>query len=825
LGGAIASAQPGPPYRDRTVQSVIDELRAAGSPIVYSSNLLPSTLRVASEPTSTAPLALAREVLAPHGLTVREEAGVWLVVRAEQPVPALPSRLVVTVQSAYSGLPITAGTVQVDAPAGPLAAVADGHAELAELAPGRHSVTVRSQGFLPEHVTVNAAAGTTTAITVGLFEAVAKLDEITVMASRYDVSNDLQPSATYFSRDEIEALASLGDDTVRVAQRLPGVASNEFSARPYVRGGDTNEFAVLLDGVRLIEPYHFRDFQDIVSTVDQRVVDTVAIHAGGFPADYGDVLSGLMVIEPREPAELAHEIGLSVLYTSLLSSGTFAGERASWLLSARSSNLDRVLADELGQPSYSDVFVRVGGDLGAKHRLTFGSLEFRDDLVFTPEDSAAHREQAASDTHNEQRWLKLASAWSESVSSEMWLYSTDFTSSRRESVVDLEEIVGVVDDYRELSMLGVKQAWHYAPSDRQLLGFGIEVEQSDAVYRYESAVTRFGLLATLGGTAPPVRDLELAPTGRSHAAYVTDRIRATERLVLDLGLRYERQDYLPPDLDEQFSPRAGLLYRLGERTDLRVSHGSFFQPEGVLDLQVEDGVVEFSRAQDASHSIVSVERRLVGTLAMRVEYYRKHIRHARPRYENAFDPLVLVPELRSSRVEIAPERAEARGLELLLSGEQPVSWWVGVTFARVEDQIAGESVPRSWDQENAVNAGVTSRVGAWSLSAAASLNRGWPVTEVTVETLPTGETIAVTGPRNGTRLPSSGRLDFRASKDFGVGDSALRFFAEVTNLTDRENPCCLIYDPVTLPDGSPALEESERGRVGLTGNIGLLWQF
>ncbi len=164
-----------------------------------------------------------------------------------------------------------------------------------------------------------------------LFEAVAKLDEIIVMASRYDVSNDLQPSATYFSRDDIEALASLGDDTLRVAHRLPGVASNEFSARPYVRGGDTNEFAVLLDGVRLIEPYHFRDFEDIVSAVDQRVVDTVAIHAGGFPAEYGDALSGLMVIEPREPTALAHEIGVSVLYTSLLSSGTFADGRASWL--------------------------------------------------------------------------------------------------------------------------------------------------------------------------------------------------------------------------------------------------------------------------------------------------------------------------------------------------------------------------------------------------------------------------------------------------------------------------------------------------------------
>jgi outer membrane receptor protein involved in Fe transport len=827
LLAAAAGAQAPGAYRGRTVQSVIDELRAAGAPLVYSSNLLPPTLRVEVEPTSTAPLALAREVLAPHGLAVREEAGNWLVVRGapREPAAVVPGRLVVTVQSAYSGLPVAAGTIQADPPAGAVAALANGRAELGDLSPGRHSVTVRGEGFLPERLTVNISAGATIDVTVGLFESVAKLDEVTVVASRYDVTNQLQPSAAYFSRDEIEALASVGDDTVRVAHRLPGVASNEFSARPYVRGGATNEFAVLLDGVRLIEPYHLRDFQGIVSAVDQRIVDTAAIYAGGFPAEYGDVLSGLMVVEPREPTELAHEIGLSVLYTSLLSSGTFADERASWLISARNSNLDRVVSDDIGEPAYSDVFVRVGADLGDKHRFTFGGLQFRDDLVFTPEDAAPNREEAASDTYNRQLWLKLDSEWSDELSSDTWLYSTRFESSRNESVADLDEIIGSVSDRRELDLVGLKQAWRYTPSARQLLDFGFDVDRSDATYRYSSAVTRLGLLATLGGTAPPLRDIDVAPSGSSFAAYVSDRVRATEKLILDLGVRWERQDYLPQDFDEQWSPRAGLLYRLGERTDLRLSYGGFFQPEGLLDLQIEDGVVDFSRAQDASHSIISLERRLVGTLAMRAEYYRKRTRHARPRYENQFDPLVLVPELRASRIRIAPEEAEARGLELLLSGEQPVSWWVGVSFARVVDDIGGVSVPRSWDQENAVSAGVIWRVGSWDLSGAASLNRGWPVTEVYVTTLPSGETVAQAGPRNDTRLPSVRRLDFRASKDFAIGSGTLRFFAEVANLTNRENVCCLEFEPVTLADGSPSLARSERARFGATGNIGLLWQF
>ena len=68
-------------------------------------------------------------------------------------------------------------------------------------------------------------------------------------------------------------------------------------------------------------------------------------------------LGALAVVGDRVPAlvdgarsaglavELAHEVGLSALYTSALTSGRFAADRGSWLLSARSSNLDRVLAD------------------------------------------------------------------------------------------------------------------------------------------------------------------------------------------------------------------------------------------------------------------------------------------------------------------------------------------------------------------------------------------------------------------------------------------------------------------------------------------------
>jgi outer membrane receptor protein involved in Fe transport len=371
----------------------------------------------------------------------------------------------------------------------------------------------------------------------------------------------------------------------------------------------------------------------------------------------------------------------------------------------------------------------------------------------------------------------------------------------------------------------VKQIWRYQPSERQLWNFGVELEQRDAAYRYASVADRRGLLATLGGTAPPLRALALTPSGNSYGVHVEDRIRITEKMVADLGLRWDRQTYLPPGLDSQFSPRASLLYRLGARTDLRLSHGRFFQPEGLLDLQVEDGVAEFARAQRAAHSVVGIEHRFAGTLALRVEAYRKSTRDVRSRYENLFDPLVLVPELRASRVLVAPERADAKGVELFISGERPFSWWAGVAFARADDEVDGSLVPRSWDQRHAVNAGLTWPVGAWSLSATATMHRGWPATEVTVTTTPTGERVAVAGPRNALRLGGVRRLDARASREIAIGAGSLRFFAEITNLTNRDNPCCLVYEPVTTPDGLPSLVGEEQSRVGITGNVGLLWQF
>jgi hypothetical protein len=465
-------------------------------------------------------------------------------------------------------------------------------------------------------------------------------------------------------------------------------------------------------------------------------------------------------------------------------------------------------------------------DLGAKHRLVFADFSFDDDIVFTVEDGADDLEHAAADTNTRQTWLKLDSTWTDALSSSTWLHATSFSSQRREDVANLAEVVGVVDDGRELEAAAVQQRWQYELSERQIARFGFEYERREGEYRYVSAANRRGLLATLVDDPSLSRNITLAPRGQSYAAYFEDRLRLGARVVADLGFRWDRQTYLPAaEADQRYSPRLSVLVQLTSRDDLRLSYGGFFQAEGLLDLQVEDGVTEFSPAQRSAHQIMSIEHRFPESVTLRAEWYHKGTNDVRPRFENLFESLVVAPELRASRILVAPERADADGLELFLSSDRPVPWWVGVSLANADDTVDGVKVRRSWDQDRALSAGVTWATGPWPLNAAVSAHRGWPATEINVVESSPGEFVAVAGPRNAVRLSNVRKLDFGARRDFALGSTSLELFAEVSNLTNRHTVCCIRYEEATAPDGAPVLVREERSQGGITGNFGLFWRF
>jgi hypothetical protein len=816
-------------YRGRSIQSVIEALRAEGWPFVYSTRLLPKSLRVLSEPQGTEPLEQVREMLAPYGLTLRASGGYQLVVREQATDAPAPGSVVVSVRAGGFGEHPAKTRVSLDSR--PARQSAPGEpAEFSAVAPGRHRVEIEAPGHAPKQRTIEVTPGRTSTLVVDL-DAPRPLEELTVTTSRYDVARAIQPSTASLSRENVESLSTLGDDPVRTLRRLPGIAAGDFSARAHVRGGYQDETSIVFDGQELIDPFHLGDYQALFSTIDQRAISDIQVYSGGFPAAYGGSLSGLMLIDPMVPPPSAHqEISLSLLSSSLLSSGRFRDNRGEWLASARRGNLDLLLDRNLSRPSYRDAFTHLGLKLSDGQKLSFDTLTADDDIAVIAERNEPEQQTGRSDTENRQLWVKLDSDWTDRLTSTTILSASRYTNQRRGFTDNPVDVSGSVSDTRALSSFGLKQDWRWRASDRQLLSWGARLERQVASYDYTSNIDVFGLLTTLDAVEPSLRrDFALEPHSSDVGLYVSDRLRITDRLIGEIGIRWDRQTRVPGGSGRQLDPRASLLYRLDGDTDLRLSWGRFSQPQSLLELQLQDGIQTFFPAEQAVHSILGLEHRFDDRTTFRAEAFRKTMTDLRPRFENLLNPFPLIPELVPGRVRIAPERATAEGLELSIARDGPLSWWASYTLSRVEDVIAGEPVPRTWDQRNALSMGTAWHVSDWLLAATATLHSGWPTTALLLENVSqaagSSATRLVAGPRNRQRLGGFRQIDVKAAKRLDVGRGSMYLTIEVSNLFNHDNPCCRLYEPSLGNSGEPVLELDRQHWLPRVASIGARWEF
>ncbi|MBT8099717.1 MAG: TonB-dependent receptor [Gammaproteobacteria bacterium] len=657
------------------------------------------------------------------------------------------------------------------------------------------------------------------------------IEKITVVASRYEISRDISTSNFQIDRRTIQNMPDVGQDPVRVTHRLPGAAASGASARAHFRGGEQAEVGIILNGHRLFDPFHVRDYQNIFSAIDARAIESVEVFTGGFPVMFGDRMSGLVLMESIDPTASRHtEIGLSVFNTSFLH--VSANEDRRWLLSARRGNLDLIIDPTFGEPSYYDVFTQLQMRLTPTMQLSANGL-YADDLVTVVLEAEPDEiESASSRTRNAQFWVQLDNDWSDKLSSSTTLSFVAHTNRRRGELGDAEKIVAAVTDIREIEQFGIRQDWRFAASETHLLHWGLDFRSGDSMYDYSGQAEYFQLQALYPGNPGVVdRTLGAAPNGASYALYFADRRRLSAKTTIEWGLRWDDQSYTDHSSDSQLSPRFSVLWQPMENTELRMSWGRYHQSQGLHELQIEDGVTNFWPAQSADHLIVGLSRRFSDKLALRLEAFHKNMRDVRPRYENLYDPLALIPELQADRIRLEPTRATAEGIEVSLLGEhEDWSWWASYTLSKVTDTIDGEEQLRSWDQRHALQAGVSWSSGAWDAALALGVHTGWPSTDLRLEengTDANGDTIyvAVPGPRNALRHGTFGSLDARLSRRFNVPHGSLLAFVEVSNLSNRRNVCCSDWDIAVDNNTIPELESSPDYWLPLLPAIGVLWEF
>ncbi len=653
-----------------------------------------------------------------------------------------------------------------------------------------------------------------------------QLEEVVVQTSRYVLATENIAPKNFLTQDEVQAMPRLADETLRAVQRLPGAATNGVSSLGPIRGGEPNETAILLNGLRLYEPFHLKNFYSPISLLDSRIIDGIEFYSGGFPAPYGDRMSAIIDARTIRPAERYYEAGLSFFHTSALAATGFDDGRGRALLSARRGNLAELAQfaeEDFGEPDYSDGFARAEYALTDSTNISFDALASGDQIVARRDNGT---QEARAKYRNIYGWLTLEHDWSPDLSSRVIGSFTDLVNERRGSVEQPGQRSGRVQDDRTFHIAGLRleNSWDIGAFRHR---FGGEVRKLWGDYNYSLDLTvspNYPFPGSPGSVT--TRRVSPAPEGYENSAYWDVRTTLGQRWTLETGLRVDVQTYDGSDDGEQLSPRFSVLYALSPATTLRASWGRFFQSQGINELQVEDGISTFYPAQHADHVIASLEHAFDEGFNVRVEAYRKYYRELNPRFENMLDPLVLFPEAEFDRVMVDARSARAEGVEVLMQMRPrgPWSGWLSYTWSQVTDRIGNEDVPRSWDQRHAVNLGVTWASGPWTATVINSFHSGWPTTELPVNPTTGVPSIDVSA-RNRSRLEDFNSLDMRLTRTFLMSRGALDVFVELTNATSRDNPCCVEYELRQNADGSTSYVRDFSSWLPLIPSAGVLWRY
>ncbi len=656
----------------------------------------------------------------------------------------------------------------------------------------------------------------------------ARPDELVVNASRYRFQRGIGPSFAGLGAAALQTEPEIGDDPLRALARLPGATRSDFSARTNVRGGSSNENLILFDGLRLYDPFHLKGFQGLFSAVDTRLVESMDVYMGGFPARYGDSMSSitnLRTIAPTEP--LYGEITASFFNLSGLLSGNAQDAKTQWLMSARRGNLDRVIDvfnPKLGDPRYFEVHGRLSHDFSEGLTLTGNAMISKDNIRIVDTDE---EEFATGDYRDQYYWLRADLKPGDNFSGNILVSKISLENYRQGTVEKDGASNGELREDNSFRISGVQTAWAWIPKQSWQLEFGAEVRRESGRYDYFDVAEFELLFDTPGAPLATMRANARAATysGSYAAVWSSLQMPLAERFTAEFGLRWHRET-LSPVNDTAIDPRISLRIDLGGATTMRLGAGRYSQPQTVNDLDFADGTLTYAPLQSADHYIASLEHEFSNGMALRSEVYTKRYRNLRPRYDNFLDTFSLLPQLWPDRIRIDAERGRARGLEVSVSSSNSDTWnwWLTYSLGSAQDDFGDRMENRSWDQRHGLGAGLSRQTGRWEFSVSGIWRTGWRTSSTALSTTVPIPVISVTD-RYGQTLGDYKRLDARIARIFELEQSQiLTVFLEVYNLTNHRNDCCVQFE-FTDENGPFEYLTDRENQVPFFPSLGFIWQF
>lgn len=584
--------------------------------------------------------------------------------------------------------------------------------------------------------------------------------------------------------EDIRILPGSGNDMLRAAQALPGVARLPFSYGGLVlRGSSPRDNEVYVDGIEVPSAFHFGG---LTSFYPSGMLTDLSVQNGGFDASYGRAEGGIVTLATREPRRDIWRSGGSV---GLLDSSVFAegplGD-GGILMGVRRSYFDVVAIawadDSVPLPSYLDTQVRMSfGDPTRQGRITPMLFFSYDHVTANSAGKNGHEDTSTLSAFNVRAGVPYLRQWGSLALRVVPWIGIDQLSFQ--SITN-----GTAETVERPKYPGGVRADLTRDYDWGELRGGIDI-QGGYLSHIQEGLGQAGdiLVQTNGNTSLWWKDTALWTDARF------DLVK--NRISLKPGLRAEHYG-----LSSEYvvDPRLAIREVLTDHLVLRETVGRYHQPPTPGDVDPNGGNPNL-KSSYFDQSAVGVEGVWDGWSGSLTGYYNlgknlgvrqvdstgefKDLAGLGPTFE-----LLLEKQLGLAFYRYNAGRARDRGIELLVKRTTP-HWFAMVAYTlakaeRDEPQLIVMDRDRGFhpfelDQRHNLNLIVSRKFTNWRFGARIQLVSGAPYTPQSFTTAP--------APYLSESLPMFFQLDLRADRTWVRDWGLINFYADIQNATNYQN--------------------------------------
>lgn len=662
---------------------------------------------------------------------------------------------------------------------------------------------------------------------LSIAEKINQLDEIVVKGKK---NKTIRTAITGVTTIEAEGIKNvplvLGErDVLKIALTIPGIkTAGEGSAGFNVRGGKEDQNLILLDNATIYNPAHFFGF---FSAINPYTTNKVDIYKGGIPSEFGGRLSSVFDITSKNGnmQKLTGEGGIGPVTSNLAVSTPIVKDKSSLLVGGRATYSGWILKNledeklKKSEASFYDLFAKYNHNINLNNSIETTLYYSKDAYSITSDSLYKYSNRLVS--------LKWKHTFNQKNRGEL-----NFTNSEYKFAID------------------------YDSENLNAFDFGYKINESQAVLKFsylfnEKHKFTYGIASKLYGINPGTLDPKkdeslLVPVnidkekGLESAVFISDNFKVTQKLLLDIGVRYSvftalgastqkiYQEGLPKSdatvVEERkfgnnetiktyngFEPRFALRYMITDDFSVKAGYDKTFQYIHLLSSNTTQSPTDTWKLSDLNVKPQSGQQVSLGLfktidyedLELSLEgYYKKS--------HNILDYKVGAELLLNENLETELLQGEGKsyGIEFLVrKSAGRLNGWLGYTYSRSfvkldskfnEEKVNnGEYFAANFDKPHDVSAVLNYRfTKRYSFSANFVYQTGRPITYPIGKYVYGGAEYTLYSDRNKFRIPDYYRLDVGINIE---GNHKIKKLAHsfwnisVYNLLGRNNPYSVYF--------------------------------